>query len=207
MISTNAKTINLLAVSGSLRKTSSNRNILLAAAELAPEYVSYTIYEDLETLPPFNPDKEEGDEAVRQWRQRVKDADGILICTPEYAFGVPGALKNALDWLVSSGELNDKPVAAISASPLPAGGDKALASLLWTLKALGTRMTIPASAMNTICHPGTDTNPNPILNLNAFSIPAAGKKINERGELTDPATRQQLGTLLEALTDSITNPH
>ncbi len=174
--------INLLFISGSLRKQSSNRNILLALAELAPANVNCRFYEDLEEIPPFNPDKEEGNDSVRTWRTLVKEADGVVICTPEYAFGVPGALKNALDWLVSSGELNDKPVAAISASPLVTGGDKALASLLLTLKALGTKMTVP----------GSDSP-------NALSLPAISKKNNEKGQLTDTPSRERLKALIGKL--------
>jgi NAD(P)H-dependent FMN reductase len=70
-----------------------------------------------------------------------------VVCTPEYAFGVPGTLKNALDWTVGTGELNDKPVSAISASPLNSGGSNALASLLLTLTALGTKKN-DASALS-----------------------------------------------------------
>ena len=87
----------------------------------------------------FSPDLD-GEDAptpVVHLRTLLGGSDGVLICTPEYAFGMPGSLKNALDWTVSSGDLNEKPVAAISASPLHSGGDKAHASLLLTLTAWG----------------------------------------------------------------------
>lgn len=105
-------------------------------------YCSY-----LDTLPHFHPDitAEQSPEAVIRFREQIAAAAAVIICTPEYAFGVPGTLKNALDWTVSSGSLNEKPVAAISASPLPTGGDKALASLLLTLTALGARMDAASS--------------------------------------------------------------
>ena len=90
---------------------------------------------------------------------------------------MPGVLKNALDWLVSSGELNEKPVAAISASPLYSGGDKALASLLLTLTALGTNM-----------------GANPSL-----SIANVKSKINETGFVTDTETLAALQLLLDNL--------
>jgi len=90
------------------------------------------IYGGLDDLPHFSPDRDGDDppRSVGRLRELLRTADGVLIGTPEYAFGVPGALKNALDWTVSSGEFDGKPVAAISASPLYTGGAKAHASLL-----------------------------------------------------------------------------
>ena len=87
-------------------------------------------------LPHFNPelDLDDIDTTVANWRRLLKEANGVLICTPEYAKGVPGSLKNALDWVVSSGEFVNKPVAVISASPHPDGGALAKASLLGTLR-------------------------------------------------------------------------
>jgi len=127
----------ILAISGSLRNTSSNTNILKACAALAPDGVKITLYEGLDKLPYFSPELDaEGAipvTTVQDFREQLKKADAVIFCTPEYAFGVPGVLKNALDWIVSSGELYDKPTAVISASPLATGGDKANASLVQTL--------------------------------------------------------------------------
>src|SRR3954469_24384219 len=116
MSSTNKLTI--FAISGSLKSTSSNTTILRAISSFAENDVYFILFNGLEELPPFNPEKEEGTEAVKNFRKLLEEADGIIISTPEYAFGVPGVLKNALDWTVSSGELNEKPLIAISASPL-----------------------------------------------------------------------------------------
>lgn len=107
--------INIIAISGSLRSASSNTALLRAAADLAPENVKITIYEGLDKLPYFSPELD-GEGAippptVAALRQQIKTADAVLFCTPEYAFGMPGVLKNALDWLVSSGEFVDKPTA------------------------------------------------------------------------------------------------
>ncbi|HSZ71300.1 MAG TPA: NADPH-dependent FMN reductase, partial [Cytophagaceae bacterium] len=93
--------LHILAISGSLRNTSSNTYILKALSLMAPPLAVFTFYEDLEILPPFNPDKEQDADAVFSFRQQLSTADGVVICTPEYAFGVPGVLKNALDWVVS----------------------------------------------------------------------------------------------------------
>jgi len=99
--------------------------------------VKITLYEGLDKLPYFSPELDaEGAipvTTVQDFREQLKKADAVIFCTPEYAFGVPGVLKNALDWIVSSGELYDKPTAVISASPLATGGDKANASLVQTL--------------------------------------------------------------------------
>src|SRR3982751_6815740 len=99
----------ILAISGSLRAQSSNAALLRAAAALAPADVAFDFYDGLGALPPFNPDlDEEGMSAsapVADLRARAAAAGGVMICSPEYAHGMPGVLKNALDWLVSVGEL------------------------------------------------------------------------------------------------------
>lgn len=104
----------LLAVSGSLRTASSNSVLLRACAQLAPAGVHVQLYEGLSELPHFNPEVEPSPEVV-ELKRIVKNADGILFCTPEYVHGLPGSFKNWLDWLVSDGELWNKPVAVFSA--------------------------------------------------------------------------------------------
>ena len=130
----------IIAICGSLRAHSSNLALLRAAASIAAEV---EIYEGLANLPHFNPDDDvEGaapPPAVAALRRKLAEADGILISSPEYAHGVPGSLKNALDWLVSDGALVDKPVAVINASP--AGGEFARDSLVETLKTMNWRVT------------------------------------------------------------------
>jgi len=148
------------------------------------EHLVFTYYEGLEELPPFNPDKPQDVPAVLQFRRLLVNSDAVIICTPEYAFGIPGILKNALDWVVSTGEFNEKPVAAISASPLTSGGDKALESLLHTLTALGTLKDERSS----------------------LSISAVKKKINESGDITDEKTFQELQSLLSHLLQSVKHP-
>src|SRR5207302_329343 len=123
-----------------LRAQSSNLALLRAAANIAAEV---EIYDRLGDLPHFNPDDDiEGatpPPAVAALRALLADADGILISSPEYAHGVPGSLKNALDWLVSDGALVDKPVAVINASPI--GGEFARDSLVETLRTMNWRVT------------------------------------------------------------------
>ena len=164
----------ILAISGSLREASTNTAILKNLQKLAAPQMEINIYFQAGELPHFSPDidTEAAFESVETLRNLVKKSDAVIISTPEYAFGVPGSLKNALDWLVSSGELNEKPVAAISASPLNSGGDKALASLSLTLTALGT------------------------VNAGRFSIPNIKNKLNEAKEITDAETLEALKTVL-----------
>ncbi|HTH82487.1 MAG TPA: NADPH-dependent FMN reductase, partial [Mucilaginibacter sp.] len=118
---------NIIAISGSLRQGSSNHAILQYLGSLVPADVQYIIYNDLAQIPPFDPglDNDTPPAPVTALRNLLTNANGFIICTPEYAFGVPGQLKNMLDWLVSSSTLVDKPVALITAS---LGGENAHAS-------------------------------------------------------------------------------
>jgi NAD(P)H-dependent FMN reductase len=106
----------LLAISGSLRAGSSNGAIVEAATQLAS--LDVVIFDGLASLPPFNPDDEavETPVAVAAWRRALTDCSGVLLSSPEYAHGVPGVLKNALDWVVGSGEFMHLPVALVNAS-------------------------------------------------------------------------------------------
>ncbi len=111
--------VKILALSGSLRSTSSNAAIVRAAAALAPPGVVVEAFDGIAALPHFSPDLD-----VEPWpapvlalRAAIGRADALLIATPEYAHGMPGCLKNALDWLVSATEPIHKRVLLISASP------------------------------------------------------------------------------------------
>lgn len=138
----------ILALSGSLRRQSSNTATLQAATRLAPSTMRIELYSGLGELPFFNPDldKEEVPTTVRDLRQRIGEADGLLICSPEYARGVAGVLKNALDWLVSSVEFPDKAVAIINASQRATHADAALRLTLQTMSArlVGNESTVLA---------------------------------------------------------------
>jgi len=126
----------ILAISGSLRRHSTNTNALQALALISPEH-RFDFYDGLEVLPHFNPDLDvEGATppvVVADLRTRIGSADAVVISTPEYAHGLPGCLKNALDWLVSDGTLVGKRVLIINATP-PA--EFAQASLIEILKTM-----------------------------------------------------------------------
>jgi chromate reductase len=139
-------TLRILAISGSLRAASGNTALLRAARIVAPPGLIVSLYEGLGDLPHFNPDLDaeaiEAPHAVAELRNQIAVADGLLFCTPEYAHGVPGSLKNALDWLVSSSEIVNKPVAILNASPW---AEFAPASLAETLKVMTARLVPEAS--------------------------------------------------------------
>src|SRR5215831_12083211 len=128
----------VMAISGSARRNSANIRLIRAIEGLTNKFEIITL-EDLTMLPHFNPDLDTDcpPESVSNFRSRLRTADGILICTPEYAMGVPGTLKNALDWTVSSGEFSGKPVALITAST---SGRKAHESLIGTLETIEAKM-------------------------------------------------------------------
>lgn len=163
----------LLAISGSLRTGSSNHHILKYLATQVSDSINYTIYDELALIPPFDPglDNDTPPDAVTRLRELLNIVDGVIICTPEYAFGVPGQLKNMLDWLVSSSSLVEKPIALITAS---LGGEHAHASLLLTLGALNSHVIEGATLL----------------------IPFIRSKINADGHIIHQETEESLKLLL-----------
>jgi chromate reductase, NAD(P)H dehydrogenase (quinone) len=131
---------NILAMSGSLRAGSSNHTILEFFGRSIPPEISYVIYDGLGTIPAFDPglDNDNPPEVVKELREQLSGADAVIICTPEYAHGVPGALKNALDWMVSSGSFSGKPVALITAST---GGEDAHEAMIKILNAIDATLS------------------------------------------------------------------
>ena len=136
--------MNIIAISGSLRATSLNTAVLQAAGRLAPTGVTIEIFEGIGNLPFFNSDLD-GDRVppeVAEFRAVIGTVDGLLISSPEYARGVAGVMKNALDWLVASFEFPNKPVALINTSPR---ATHALAALTITLETMSARLLQDAS--------------------------------------------------------------
>jgi chromate reductase, NAD(P)H dehydrogenase (quinone) len=168
----------ILAISGSLRGASTNTAALEALARLAPEGVKVLVYGSLATLPPFNPDNDIEDkpkpEPVETLRALVDASDALVIAAPEYAHGLPGALKNALDWLVASETFAGKPTALINTSPR---AFHAQASLREVLSTMAARLTPEAFA----------------------SLSLTGKPITADDILADAACTRRLGESLEAL--------
>lgn len=131
----------ILTVSGSARLNSSNVHLLLQLAHLMPQY-HFEHYSEITKLPLFTADADHAPfpDAVLNWRESVQMADAICICTPEYLHNVPALLKNALEWLTSSGELFQKSVLPITFTPDEPRGEKAMQSLIWSLQALEARI-------------------------------------------------------------------
>jgi chromate reductase, NAD(P)H dehydrogenase (quinone) len=175
--------LRILAISGSLRARSSNTAVLRAAAAVAPADVVVTLYDGLASLPHFNPDDDVGEPpaTVLDLRARIGAADGLLFCSPEYSHGVPGSLKNALDWLVSSIEFPHKPVALINASPM---ATHAQASLIETLTLMTARIVGEATV----------------------TIPVTRADVDADGEITKPEVRSAIRAALDAFVSAIRAP-
>lgn len=163
----------ILALCGSTRKISSNLAILRNIQSMTSAKFTVEIFESIDQIPHFNPDLdvEPAPEAVTRFRQALSKADGILICTPEYAMGVPGTLKNAIDWTVSSSEFSHKPTALITASSI---GEKGHASLMETLTIIEANIT-------------DDTQ---------LVIPFVRSKVDASGQITDEAALQSIVKLM-----------
>jgi chromate reductase len=178
--------MHFVGISGSPRRGSVSSQLLTVTSSFIGEGNTFVLYESLTELPHFNPDidTEAAVPNVAALRNLMRSADALIICTPEYAFSMPSVLKNALEWLVSSGELNEKPCLSISTSPLPPGGDKAHRELRSVLTALG------------VCQATEEL----------LCIGATRKRISTSGELLDPSIEEELGVAMIKLTELIKIP-
>ena len=167
----------VLAISGSLRENSSSNLILKAIISMAPTELEIEIFPSVGDLPHFN-DPKEIPESVINFRNKIRLANALLICTPEYAFGVPGALKNALDWTVGSGEFVGKPVSLITAS---SQGEKGHAALLLILTALSAKVIDEASLL----------------------ISFVRSKLDDVGQINDPILSEKLQRAIDAIQKNI----
>ncbi len=121
----------IISISGSNRKGSTN----LALLKIIGEYE----YFNIDQLPLFVPNEEES-EVVQIWKQKVGEADALIITTPEYLHNIPATLKNALEHLTNGGELYENRVLPIVFTPQKPRGEKAMQSLLWSLQALNANI-------------------------------------------------------------------
>jgi chromate reductase len=175
----------ILAISGSLRRDSHNTKLLRAAEELVGGDVDFEYYDDLESVPPYNEDRD-GDgaaPAVQSLRGRIAHADALLIATPEYNSSVPGQLKNAVDWVsrpVRAGAIWGKPVVVIGASTGFYGGVWAQAELRKVLATAGARVV---EAEVAVSH--------------------AHERFDADGRLVDDEIRDELRAALDALTAEV----
>ena len=135
----------IVGISGSLRRDSYNSALLRHAGELfEAEGAEFELYDGLREIPPFNEDEEVNTpEAVARLRAAIARADGVFFATPEYNSSIPGALKNALDWVsrpVATNTMRNKPVAVVGASTGGFGAVWAQAELRKVLSAMGARV-------------------------------------------------------------------
>ena len=144
--------MHILAIAGSLRAASINAAFCRAASRLAPADAPIAVYDRLGDLPLFNPDREADAPApVRHWWRAVADADALLIASPEYAHGVSGVMKNALDWLVGEESFVGKPVALVNTSPRAHHAHDALLEILRTMSASVVDSASPSIALLGVC--------------------------------------------------------
>lgn len=174
-----ATDMKLLGLCGSLRAASLNAALLRCAARLAPPEIEVSIFGRIGELALFNPDLESDVPApVAALRNAVAAADALVIASPEYAHGVSGTIKNALDWLVSCEAFVNKPVAVLNASPRAHHADAALRE---TLKTMSACLVEDASAC----------------------IPLLGAGLGEDGMLESPAIAGAIRSALAALYASV----
>ena len=171
----------VLAISGSLRAASHNTALLRAAAEEAPHGVDVRRWDGLREIPPYDADDDvvPGPPAVEELRAAVRDADAVLIATPEYNSSVPGALKNALDWAsrpLATNAFRNKPVAVVGSSTGAFGAVWAQAELRKILAAMGARVVDAELAVGHV-----------------------QEKLDADGTLLDDDVREQLGEVLQLL--------
>ena len=169
----------ILALSGSLRANSINSALLRAAAKLAPMGLTVTVYHGLGDLPLFNPDIEDRSiESVTNFHAQVANAGALLIASPEYAHGVTGTLKNALDWLVSFAPFTYKPVGIFNASPRAQHADAALREILKTMSAM-------------------------VVEEASMTIPLLGANLDEDGMVSTPSVAAPIRGALVALSEAV----
>jgi NAD(P)H-dependent FMN reductase len=172
--------VQILAVSGSLQERSSNAALVRAAQRMVPPGMELVVHPSLGSVPLLNPELD-GDavpEAVSALRAAFGSADGVLIASPEYGHSMPGLLKNALDWLVGSGELANMPVALVSASTTSTGGIRAQIALIQTLLAQSAEVVV------------------------TLTVPGVQAKLDAQGEIADPAVLRRLRETLVALAEA-----
>lgn len=173
----------ILLVSGSLRAGSTNTAVLRTARTVVPDGVTASLYDGMDGLPHFNPDDDREGEpahrAVAELRAQISAADALLLCTPEYAGALPGALKNLLEWTVGDAGTHRKPVAWVNASgpAAPTGAADAHDSLS---KVLG--------------YVGAD-----IVEAACVRIPVTRDAVGPDGTIADPAIRSQIEDTLTTL--------
>ena len=166
---------NIFVINGSASENSANKMLVNSFAKQTKNSFDLVIFASLKTLPHFDPDLsvDNTPEVVLNFRDKVQNADGILICTPEYVFSIPSGLKNALEWCVSTTVFSDKPTGLITASASGQKGQEELQLIMGTLMAKLTNET-------------------------TLLIQGVRGKLNREGEINDDQTREDFANFIEA---------
>jgi len=179
-----AEPIKILGIVGSLRKASYNRGALRAAQQLCPEGAKIELFE-LDGIPPFNQDEEGRPPAkVTELKAKIRAADAILFSTPEYNYGLPGVLKNAIDWAsrpYGDNAWSGKPTAIMSAAMSMGGGVRAQYQL---------RQCFVFLNMDAVVQP-------------EVAIGNATERFDQQGNLTDETSKKLIAQLLRNLVDKV----
>lgn len=171
--------MNFLAISGSLRAASLNSALLRATARLTLEGVSVCVFEGLGELPLFNPDIEHTNPVgVVQLKAQIAAADALIIASPEYAHGITGVLKNALDWLVSSEVFVNKPVALFNAAPRAVHAYASLREIVTMMSA----------------H---------VVNESSIILPVSGSELDDDGIYADLNMSASIRAALQSLSNAV----
>ncbi|MDO5065851.1 MAG: NAD(P)H-dependent oxidoreductase [Propionibacteriaceae bacterium] len=172
--------VRILALVGSLRQGSVNRQLVRLVQEGLSAGVEIESFEELKAIPPFDEDDEgQVPDVVLELRRRIAEADAVLVATPEYNSSVPGQLKNALDWAsrpFATNELRGKPVAVVGASPSGGGARSAIADAQRILQRIGATVIDET-----------------------YSLARAFGKLDESGQLNSPESKEGMAAVVAAL--------
>ena len=165
----------IFVIIGSASQQSANEKLVAVVADMAKDFFHFTIFHELKTLPHFDPELSRSipPQEIVAFRKAIDQADGVLICTPEYVFSIPSGLKNALEWCVSTTLFSGKPVGLITASAQGEMGHKELQIIMQTLMASCNEQT-------------------------SLLISGIKGKVNTLGQITDSKTVADLTHFLEA---------
>lgn len=166
---------NIFAIIGSASSNSANLKLVEKIADLTSEDFNFKIYNDLKTLPHFDPELSSHNppKEIIEFRQSIELADGIIICTPEYIFSIPSGLKNAIEWCIATTIFSDKPIGLITASASGQKGHEELQLIMKTAMAKFTEAT-------------------------TLLIQGIKGKIDLNGNITDLETEQKINNFIES---------
>jgi chromate reductase, NAD(P)H dehydrogenase (quinone) len=166
---------NIFVINGSASKNSANQKLIDNFARQTKEWFNVTVFSGLKTLPHFDPELSINNtpKIILELRDNIQQADGIIICTPEYVFSIPSGLKNAIEWCVSTTIFSDKPLGIITAS---ASGQKGHEELQMIMKTVVAKFTLATTLL----------------------INGIKGKMDEHGEITDDKTKDNLVKFIAA---------